>query len=169
MNDAVLAGCRWLESTPWGVTIRLSSWLFPVVLWVHFVGLSIGLATSVAVDLRLMGIGPRRHTAAELSNALFAWNWIGFGVAFLGGFLLLSAEATTYVTNAGFWLKLLVFFPLALISHVVVQRKTRVWSTSDKNPAVARFAGATELLLWIAVVTASVIFLLTNAVTHPAG
>jgi len=160
MQDAALAACRWLESTPWGVTIRLSSWLYPVVLWIHFVGLSVFLATSVAVDLRLMGAGPRRFTAAQLSDDLFAWNWIGFAVAFVGGFLLLSAEATTYVTNAGFWLKLLVFFPLALIAHVVVQRKASALGTS---------AGAIELLLWLSVVVASVWFLLTNAVTHPPG
>src|SRR3954464_711552 len=110
MQDAVLAACRWLESTPWGVTIRVSSWLYPVVLWAHFVGLSVFLATSVAVDVRLIGVGPRRFTAAQLSNDLFAWNWIGFVVATAGGFLLLSAEATTYAANVGFWLKLGALF-----------------------------------------------------------
>ncbi len=55
MYDAVLACCRWLENTPWGVTVRDSSWMYPVVLWVHFIGLSMWLGTSLAVDLRLMG------------------------------------------------------------------------------------------------------------------
>ncbi|HEV2715293.1 MAG TPA: hypothetical protein VGU64_08520, partial [Terriglobales bacterium] len=128
MYDAVLACCRWLEDTPWGVTIRGSSWMYPVVLWVHFIGLSMWLGTSLTVDLRLMGVGARRQTAVELSNGLFAWNWIGFAVAFLGGFLLLSAEATTYVTNTGFWLKLAVLTPLALMWHVVVQKKARAWT-----------------------------------------
>ena len=31
------------------------------------------------------------------------------------------------------------------------------------------WAGLIELVLWISVVTASVYFLLTNAVTHPPG
>jgi len=158
MKDVVLAVCRWLETMPWAITIRLSSWLYPLVLWIHFVGLSIFLATSVAVDLRLMGVGARRQTAAELSDGLFAWNWIGFAVAFAGGFLLLSAEATTYAANIGFWLKLGVAFPIATIWHVVVQRKIT---------ALGPPAGLIELALWISVVTASVVFLLTNAVTHP--
>ena len=167
MQDAALAVCRWLESTPWGVTIRLSSWLYPVVLWIHFVGLSVFLATSVAVDLRLMGVAPRRFTAAQLSNDLFAWNWIGFGVAFLGGFLLLSAEATTYAANVGFWLKLGVAFPFATVCHVVVQQQALDWTAKERTSSVGRWAGALELALWISVVTASVGFLLTNAVTHP--
>ena len=169
MNAAVLAGCRWLESTPWAVTIRLSSWLYPIVLWVHFIGLSMWLATRVAVDLRLIGVGARRLTAAELSSGLAVWTWIGVGVAVAGGFLLLSAEATTYAANIGFWLKLAVFFPLAVIWHVVVQRKTRAWTMTGETPAAGQWAGAIELLLWISVAGASVIFLLTNAVTHPPG
>jgi hypothetical protein len=81
---------------------------------------------------------------------------------------LLSAEATTYVTNVGFQLKLAILTPLALIWHVVVQKNTPVWSDSERQRSpMCRWAGAIEFLLWIAVVAASVVFLLTNAVTHP--
>ena len=167
MYELVLAGCAWLENTPWGATIRASSWLYPVVLWLHFVGLSMWLGTSISVDLRLMDIGARRHTALELANGLRAWKWIGFAVAFVGGFLLLSAEATVYVTNIGFWLKLGVLGPIALVWHVVVQKNTRAWTGAESASAIGRWAGSIELLLWVSVVTASVVFLLTNAVTHP--
>ena len=166
MYDVVLAGCRWLENTPWGATVRGSSWMYPIALWVHFVGLSMWLGTSLAVDLRLMGVGARRQTAAELSNGLFAWNWIGFSVAFLGGFLLLSAEATTYVTNTGFRLKLAALTPIAMIWHLVAQKKTEAWIQTEQTSAIGKWAGLIELSLWISVVTASVGFLLTNAVTH---
>jgi hypothetical protein len=124
------------------------------------------LGTSLTVDLRLMGVGERRLTAAELSNGLFAWNWFGFCVAFIGGFLLFSADATTYVSNAGFRLKLVVLAPLALILHLVVQKKTRTWIQNGQTSAFGKWAGWIEFLLWISVVTAAVGFLLTNAVTH---
>ena len=170
MYDAVLAGCRWLENTPWGVAVRGSSWMYPLALWVHFVGLSVWLATSLAVDLRLMGVGPRRLNAVELSTGLFAWNWIGFAVAFVGGFLLLSAEATTYAANTGFRLKLIVLIPAALMWHVIVQKivqkKTQAWTKTAQTSAIGRWAGLIEFLLWILVVSASVSFLLTNALTH---
>ena len=167
MYDAVLACCRWLENTPWGVTIRASSWLYPVVLWLHFVGLCLWLGTALIVDLRLMGVGARRLTAAELSNGLVAWNWIGCALALLGGFLLLSAEATTYVTNTGFRLKLAVLTPMAVIWHLVVQNKTAGWTHTGQTSVTGIWAGLIEFVLWISVVAASVGFLLTNAVTHP--
>lgn len=167
MYGAVLACCRWLEQTPWGVAVRDSPWMYPVVLWIHFVGLSMWLGTSLTVDLRLMGVGTRRQSAVELASGLFAWKWIGFAVAFVGGFLLLSAEATTYVTNTGFRLKLAVLTPLALMWHVVVQKRTPAWTQTAQTSAIGKWAGLIEFLLWISVVTASVGFLLTNAVTRP--
>lgn len=167
MYDAVLACCRWLENTPWGITIRASSWLYPVVLWLHFVGLCIWLGTALTVDLRLMGVGARRLTAAELSKGLVAWNWAGCALALLGGFLLLSAEATTYVTNTGFRLKLAVLVPMAVIWHLVVRNKTAGWTQTEQTSVTGIWAGVIELVLWISVVAASVGFLLTNAVTHP--
>jgi hypothetical protein len=167
MHDAVLAGCRWLESTPWGVMVRDSTWMYPVMKWVHFVGLSMWLGTRLTVDLRLIGVGERRQTAAELSNRLYAWSWIGFFVAFLGGFLLFSVEATTYVLHTGFRLKLAVLTPLALIWHVVVHKKTRAWTQTEHTSAMGKWAGLIEFLLWVSVVTASVGFLLTNALTYP--
>jgi hypothetical protein len=166
MYDAVLACCRWLENTPWGVTVRDSAWMGPIIQWLHLVGLSMWLGTSLTVDLRLMGVGERRLTAAELSNGLFAWNWIGFCVALLGGFLLFSADATTYVSNTSFRLKLVVVTPLALIWHLVVQKKTRTWTQTEPTSAFGKWAGLIEFLLWISVVTTAVGFLLTNAVTH---
>ena len=167
MYDAVLTCSRWLENTPWGVTVRDSSWMYPVTQWIHFVGLSMWLGTTLTVDLRLMGVGKRRQTAAELSNGLFAWNWIGFSVAMLGGFLSFSAEATTYVQNTGFYLKLVVLTPLALIWHVVVQKNAGAWTRTEHVSAIGKWAGLIEFLLWISVVSASVGFLLTNAITHP--
>jgi len=141
--------------------------MYPVVLWVHFIGVSVWLAASLAVDLRLMGVGARRQTAIELSEGFAAWKWIGFAIAFAGGFLSLSAEATTYVTNTGIRLKLGVLIPLALIWHLVVQRNTRAWTHGEHTSASGKWAGSIELLLWISVVAASVGFLLTNDVTHP--
>jgi len=167
MYDAVLACSRWLENTPWGVAVRSSSWMYPVVLWIHFVGLSMWLGPSLAVDLLLMSVGAQRETIVELCDGLRAWKWIGLGVAFVGGFLLLSAEATTYVTNTGIRLKLALLTPLAVAWHLVVQNNTRVWARREHSSAIGKWAGLIEFLLWTSVVAASVGFLLTNAVTHP--
>jgi membrane protein implicated in regulation of membrane protease activity len=101
-------------------------------------------------------VGSRRATAAQVSEELFAWNWIGFAIVLTGGFMLFSGIATTFISNIAFQWKLGMFVPLALTWHVVVQRKARVWGQTSDTPGIARFAALTEILLWICVVTAAV-------------
>lgn len=156
MNSLLMAFAKWLESTSWAVSISGSDWAYPYVQWTHFSGLSLWLGTNLAVDLRLLGVGRKRQSPSELSDALFVWNWIGFGIAVLGGFMLFASSATEYVPNPAFLLKLGVLIPLALVLHIVVQQKARAWSERPVLPPLARLAGLLELLLWLAVVTAAV-------------
>jgi len=48
-----------------------------------------------SVDMRLLGVGKQARRPAELSEALSAWNWIGFCKC-LGGFLLFSPRVDVF-------------------------------------------------------------------------
>jgi hypothetical protein len=147
---------KWLESTSWGTGVRTSLWAYPFTQLVHFTGLSIWIGTNLALDLRLLGWGKQKETAAQLSEDLFAWNWIGFCVVLLGGFLLFSSTASTFLVNIAFRWKLGVFVPLAILWHIVVQSKARTWGQTSETPMIAKFAGLTEILLWVCVIAAAV-------------
>jgi hypothetical protein len=155
MHDLALNAVKWLENTGWATQIR-STLLYPFIQVIHFSGLTIWLGTNTLVDLRLLGVGKKGRTAAQLSEALFTWNWIGFSVAILGGFLLFSAVARTYLINGAFQLKLGVLVPLALTSHVVVQQKVRAYGRERETSIAAKLAGAVEMLLWLCVITTAV-------------
>jgi hypothetical protein len=157
MYHLLVIFCRWLQNTSLAQSILGSSWAFPYVQLIHFSGLSLWVGTSALVDLRLLGVGKKSQTAAQLSDALFVWNWIGFGIAVLGGFLLFSTTATIYVRNPAFRVKLGVLIPLALFVHIVVQRKARVWGQEQETPVAAKLAGLAEVTLWLCVATAAVL------------
>ena len=156
MHDTVLAFAKWAESTPWGLMARESIWAYPFVQLIHFTGLPIWLGTNFALDLRLLGVGGRRATAAQVAQELFAWNWIGFAIVLTGGFMLFSGIATAFVGNVAFQWKLGLFVPLALVWHIFVQRKSRDWGQTSDIPGIAKFAALTEIVLWICVITAAV-------------
>ena len=156
MYRLLLAFTDWLQNTPMALAVGGSDWAYPFVQLTHFTGLSLWLGTTVAVDLRLIGVNKGSQTASQLLDALFVWNWIGFGIAVVGGFLLFSIAATSFVSNAAFRVKLGVLLPLALASHIVVQRKTPTWSQAPDPPLTAKLAGLIELLLWLSVATAAV-------------
>jgi len=155
MNGWLMTFAHWLQNTPWALAIASSDYAYPFVQLTHFTGLSLWVGTSIALDLRLMGFG-RREPASQLLDTLLAWNWIGFGIAVAGGFMLFSIAAPSYVTNPAFRYKLGVFLPLALILHIVVQRRTSKWSQGPNSPRVARVAGLLEVLLWLAVASSAV-------------
>jgi hypothetical protein len=156
MYHLLYSFCDWLQNTGWALNIAGSTWAYPYVQMIHFTGLSLWVGTNLAVDLSLLGAGRKRLMPAELNDGLFVWNWIGLGIAVTGGFMLFSTAATSFIVNPAFRFKLGVFFPLALILHIVVQQKTRAWGQTPATPAVAKIAGFVEMVLWLSVATAAV-------------
>ncbi len=157
MNGSMVNFGDWLQNRPFALAIAGSEWVFPFVQAAHFTGLSIWVGTSVAVDLNLLGVGKKSSPPLRLSEALFIWNWIGFGIAVTGGFLLFSISAATYLTNIAFLTKLGVLIPLGLVLHIGIQRKAPMWEKAAEPPTVAKIAGLAELLLWLSVATAAVL------------
>jgi hypothetical protein len=156
MYSLLLIFCHWLQNTPFVLALAGSIWAYPPVQATHFTGLSLWVGTNVALDLRLLGVGKGRQTISEFSDILFFWNWFGFGLAVLGGFLLFSISAEGYVANPAFRVKLGFLIPVALVLHIVIQQKVRAWSQTSEPPLAAKVAGLTEMLLWFSVATAAV-------------
>lgn len=157
MDSSLLHFGHWLQNRPFALAIAESDWAYPFVQATHFTGLSLWVGTNVVVDLNLMRVGRKSAPPLQLSDALFIWNWIGFGIAVAGGFLLFSVSAETYLSNIAFLTKLGMLIPLGLALHIVIQRKAPMWEKSSQTSSVAKLAGFTELLLWLCVVTAAVL------------
>jgi hypothetical protein len=156
MDGSLVTFGNWLQNRPFALAVATSDWAYPFVQATHFTGLSLWVGTTVATDLSLIGMGNQYQTPWQLFKVLFIWNWVGFCIAVLGGFLLFSASAATYLINPAFLIKLGILIPLALILHIVIQQKMRQWGQQVETPRVARIAGLVELLFWISVVTAAV-------------
>jgi hypothetical protein len=157
MHRLIIEFCRWLQSTRLAMGILESGWVFPYVQFTHFTGLSLWVGTNLLLDLRLMGVGRKLSTLSEFCDALFVWNWVGFCVGILGGFLLFSTSTLSYIQNPAFDIKLGILIPLGLILHVTIQRKARDWSQTEEPPAIAKVAGFVEMALWLSVVSAAVL------------
>jgi hypothetical protein len=123
-------------------------WAFPLVQSVHFIGFAFSIGTIAIVDLRLLGVGMRRQSAAELAADLNPWTLVGFALMLITGPLMFSADAVTYHSNASFQLKMTVLLCAFLFHFTLHRRATR----SGVLPLAAKFAGGLSLLLWTAVV-----------------
>lgn len=157
MSASLMAFAKWLQGTQWALYISGSPWIYPFVQFTHFTGLSLWIGTNLALDFRLLGLGRKRETAAELSTTLFAWNWTGFVIAVCGGFMLFASSATKYVVNPAFLVKLGILIPCALVVHIINQQRSRVWGANDDSITIGKYMGMLELLLWLGVMTAAVL------------
>ena len=139
---------EWLLTTPWAQAMVSAEWVFPAVQSLHFIGFALSIGTIAIVDLRLLGWGMRRHTAAELAADLNRWTNIGLAVMLITGPLMFSTDAVAYHYNPSFQFKM-TCLTAALIFHFTLHRHVVKHGTS---PLAAKLAGGFSLVLWSAVV-----------------
>ncbi len=139
---------EWLTTSPWANVMNGPEWAFPVVESLHFMGFALSIGTIAIVDLRLLGWGMRRQTAAELAADLRKWTVAGLMVMLITGPLMFSADAVAYHVNPSFQFKMTCLIAALLFHFTLHRRATR----AGTSPLAARLAGGLSLLLWTGVV-----------------
>jgi hypothetical protein len=145
---SALSFFEWLTTSPWANAMNGPEWAFPVVQSLHFMGFALSIGTIAIVDLRLLGWGMRRQTAAELAADLERWTLLGFAVMLITGPLMFSADAVRYHYNPSFQFKMTCLMVALLFHYTIHRRATR----SEVSPIAAKLAGGVSLALWTAVV-----------------
>lgn len=94
----------WIEGTALADWVRISLIGYPMMITLHSVGLAIMVGLAVAIDMRLLG--KFRSIPFSSLRTFFTVAWVGFAVNFLSGAALFSSQATSYMTNVPFLLKM---------------------------------------------------------------
>ena len=142
----------WLQNTSLAVMVG-EDW-FPWVESAHVVCLALVAGTILTVDARLIGLASRQLRFTYLSEQLLPWTWGAFiGAAITGG-LLFMANATSYIGNTPFLIKMCLLL-LAGVNMLYFQfvtfRTVQTWDSGTPIPA-ARAAGVVSVLLWCGVI-----------------
>jgi hypothetical protein len=110
------------------------------------------VGTTAVVDFRLLGLGMRRQTAAELARSLSPWASSGLVVMLLSGPLLFSSDPEMYDLSRPFQVKMVCLL-LALVFHYTVHRR----ATSPSNKVTGGKAIAcVSLALWTSVIAGGI-------------
>jgi hypothetical protein len=148
----------WLESTGYVRWMIESAVVYPVLLTVHAFGLALTVGVLLALDLRLLGL--YRTIPLTSVNRLLGIAWVGIGLNTFTGVSIFMTEATQYVTNVPFILKM-VFVVLGTVSLVAMQRllKREVSALeAGRVPPLGRGLALGSALSWtMAVVTGRLI------------
>jgi hypothetical protein len=137
--------------------VRPSPYTYPVLLSVHMVALAFFGGMILVTDLRLLGLGMRSYTIAEVVSSLRAPKRFGFVVAAASGALMFASKAGQYSYNRWFWIKL-ALIGLIAVNYVIfrrsVYRRTAELDRSPQIPGRAKMAAGLSLLLWACVACA---------------
>lgn len=153
MIEPVIA---WIQATPVAQFMQLSPWAFPVLEAIHVLAITLVFGVIAVVDLRLLGIASNNRRFTEVAADCLHWTWIAFALAVLTGLGMFSANASAYINNFYFQLKmvLLVFAGVNMLYFEIVTARTAgTWHIDTVGvPGAARVAGALSLCFWFAVV-----------------
>ena len=147
--------CEWLEQTGVGVTVRDSTWLFPIIETIHILGIAVLVGSTSILDLRLIGLTYREQPVSKIAWRFLPWAWAGFLIQVVTGGLLLASEATKMITNVGFQIKMVLIVVAglnALVFHLIAYQSVDKWENDPVAPFSARAAGLISILLWFGIV-----------------
>ena len=146
----------WLESTAlsqW-VTGSPSMFAFPGILALHAIGMGFAVGTSVALDLRILGVA-RGIPLAEMRRFMPIL-WAGFWLNAVSGILLLIGYPTKALTNPVFYLKL-VLIATAMVLLVRTGRRAFGEEAAELDASVStrlRHLAIASLVCWAGAITA---------------
>jgi hypothetical protein len=143
---------QWCESLWLGQFVVNSNWLFPVIEAVHLLALSVLGGAVLVVDLRLLGLGLKSHSASELWRAARPWMIGALGMMIVTGVPLFLSEPIKCYYNDSFWVKMTTL-PIATAFAFTIRSQ----ATSDTVRNTARrqmLVGALSIALWLTVAAA---------------
>ena len=143
---------EWLQDLPFSMWIAGSESLlsFPLVLFLHSVGMGLSAGTAYVVCLRLLGVG--RPLPVSSLRVFFKIFWSGFFLNLVTGSILFAAHATTTGYVPMYYAKLTLIAAGMVLSVPI--RKFVDGKTSDGViPGRVKGLAVLSLLVWTGVIT----------------
>jgi len=137
-------------NTPIGEGIRNSTWLFPGIEAFHLLGLGLTAGAVLVVDLRLLGVGLRKQSAAQLWANTQPWLLGSVTLMFASGVPLFLSESIKCLYSFAFWVKMTSLLLVLIFTFTARRRVTQMDPTSDR-PQRGRVTALISLLLWFGV------------------
>lgn len=138
---------EWLESTPIALALQNSLWLFPVIECMHLLALALLGGSLLVVDLRLLGLGLRGQSVADLARQAHPWMVGSLAAMIATGIPLFLSEAVKCYYSPPFWWKMR-FLVLAAAFAFTIRRKV---TAGEEKRLLGALTALVSLGLWFTV------------------
>lgn len=144
---------QWLENTAIAAWVSTSLWGYPMMLAMHVIGLACVAGIFILLDLGLLGVVQGLRPSALRSA--FRIGWFGLILNLASGAALFSSQATTFVHNVPFLLKMsLIVIGVLFTAHVHLQVMRQGKYLHDTAGINIRLPAVASLLCWLSAIVA---------------
>ena len=143
---------EWLQDLPLSMWIAGSESLlsFPLILFLHSLGMGLSAGSAFVVCMRLVGVG--RPLPVSSLRVLFKIFWGGFFLNLVTGSLLFAAHATTTGYIPMYYIKL-ALIAAGMVLSLPIRKFVEGQTSDDAIPSRVKGLAALSLLVWVAVIT----------------
>jgi hypothetical protein len=131
-----------------------SAWGWPAVESLHFIGLSLLVATVGMFDLRMLGLA--RGVPIVALHRLVPWGVAGYSLNVATGLLFLVSAPDQYLYNPAFQVKLALMAVAGvnvLVFYRFVFARLGSADATAEPPRAAKVAAVVSLACWVGVIT----------------
>ena len=143
-----------LNSTSLQQFIQNTSWVWPTLEMLHFLGLTLLLGSLLIVDLSVIGFA--RDISLKLVDKFIIVTLIGFSINAATGVMFVVGDPERYFVNIAFKLKMLAIFIAgcnALYFTFSVRPRIKAGDNTFRDLGMdARLSTALSLFLWTSVI-----------------
>jgi hypothetical protein len=134
-----------------------NEWSFPFFECIHIAMFAMSVGTIALVDFRMLGLGMRRQTPAQLLKDTSIWTLTGLIIVITSGLVIFTTDPLRYYYNWSFRYKCIAL-TLAVIYNYTIHRKVAL---SNPSPFAGGLVASVSLLLWISIVFAGLFYAFT--------
>ena len=136
----------WLEETGLAEWVRSSIPGYPSMIALHAIGMAVMVGLSLVIDMRVLGW----FSGIPLSalQRFFRIGWLGFGINFLSGGALFSAQATTYITDWVFMSKMALVLLGAITAGILQPAVAKAGLNGELSGGMKAVAGL-AIVFWV--------------------
>jgi hypothetical protein len=145
----------WLEGTPLALLVSESDLVYPLLLSVHIIGLATFAGLLTVIDLRLLGGLATMPFVGMRGPMRLAW--FGLVINAISGVALFASQATVFVENTPFLVKLAMITLAAfsaMIIHKRLNREAADWDTAGQAGHSTRAVATVSLAAIAAAIVA---------------
>ena len=137
---------------PANYPLNNNEWSFPLTEIFHIIAFALLIGSIAMVDLRLLGLGMKRQTAAEVLRDTAPWTLLGLVMILITGPLIFFSDPLLYIYNQSFRYKITTLV-IGVILNWTLHRKVAL----SPNPGtMGAVVGAVSLLLWSSLIFAGI-------------